>query len=165
MLILAQAQTRQEAVRLEPIPLRPVLDVVAATLRPTDGVMIDVDCPADLAALAQPDLLEQIVANLAGNAAKHAHDRRIVLAGRSLGRRAVEIEVSDSGQGIPPEERERVFDRFYSGDKESGESFGLGLAIVREATRALGGVVDLDSSSGLGTTVRVRLTAAEGPAS
>jgi signal transduction histidine kinase len=161
LLILARAQTRQEALRLEPIRLRLLLESVAATLTPSDGVVVDVDCPPDLAAFAQPDLLEQIVANLAGNAAKHASSGRIVLAARSVGRRAVEIEVSDSGPGIPREEQERVFDRFYSRDRDNAESFGLGLAIVREATRALGGVVDLESGSGSGTTVRVRLTAAE----
>jgi signal transduction histidine kinase len=160
MLVLARAQTRQEALRLEPVPLRPVLEAVAEGLIPNDGVVLTVDCPMNLGALAQRDLLEQIVANLAGNAVKHVREGKIVLSAKSVGRQAVQVEVSDTGPGLSASEQERVFDRFYSGDRTTGESFGLGLAIVREAARALGGVVELESAPSKGMTVRVRLSAA-----
>lgn len=160
LLVLARAQTRQEPVRLEPVELRPLLEEVASGLVPAPGVVVDVDCPPGLSALAQRELVEQIVSNIAGNAAKHVNEGQIVLGARPGDGRTVEIEVRDTGPGIAPDEQERVFDRFYSRDRSAGEGFGLGLAIVREATRAIGGVVELESAPSRGTTVRVKLAAA-----
>jgi signal transduction histidine kinase len=70
------------------------------------------------------------------------------------------IEVADTGPGIPLGERGRVFERFYrAGDREDG--FGLGLSIARNAVRALGGEIALDSQVGVGTIVRITLERAE----
>jgi signal transduction histidine kinase len=77
------------------------------------------------------------------------------LRGRGLPGNRVAIEVEDTGPGIDAERREAVFERFY------GEGFGLGLAIVRQAVRVLGGRVELDSEPGAGTVVRVVLPRAE----
>jgi signal transduction histidine kinase len=158
LLVLARAQSHRESVALEPVELLPLLESVVDGLAPPSGVAVEIDCAQGLDALAQRDLLEQIVANLAGNAVKHVHEGRIGLSAQQVGP-FVELAISDTGEGIEPADRELVFDRFYSRDRESGESFGLGLAIVREAVRALGGVVEIDSTLGVGTTVRVRLAA------
>jgi signal transduction histidine kinase len=160
LLILARAQSRQETVQLEAVELEPLLRTVADGLIPPAGVSVEVRCEEGLAALGQSDLLEQIVANLAGNAVKHVYEGEILLAAAAAGPH-VEIRVSDTGEGIDPGARTRIFDRFYSDDRESGESFGLGLAIVREAVRALGGVVEIQSAPAIGTTVVVRLAAAK----
>jgi signal transduction histidine kinase len=53
--------------------------------------------------------------------------------------------------------KRRIFDRFYRGDARDGEGFGLGMAIVNESVRALGGTVRVDSVPGVGTTVRITL--------
>ena len=70
---------------------------------------------------------------------------------------AVEMVVADTGIGIPPEHRDRVFERFYQVDSArsgtAGRGTGLGLAIVKHAVAALGGTVRLDSTVGKGTTV------------
>ena len=79
-----------------------------------------------------------------------------MLAGHAGSDGSVVLEVRDTGSGFPPDERERIFDRFYSSDGDQREGFGLGLAIVREAVRALGGVIDVDSTP-RGTVVRVTL--------
>src|SRR5215218_6393149 len=159
LLMLARAQTRAETLRLEPVELRPLLDQVAAGARGGADVMVRVVCPPGLAVAAQPELAEQIVSNLVDNAVKHTERGEIAVEARRA-RGGVTIEVSDTGSGIAPEEREAIFERFYRGSRD-GDGFGLGLAIVREAARALGGSVDLESRRGRGTTVRVRLPAAD----
>ncbi len=66
--------------------------------------------------------------------------------------------VSDTGPGIPPDERERVFDRFYRGRDSAVPGSGLGLAIVREVARLHGGSVVIgDGPDGRGTAVTLRL--------
>jgi signal transduction histidine kinase len=68
------------------------------------------------------------------------------------------IEVSDTGPGIAPDARGRVFDRFYSGQgRGARDGFGLGLAIARDAARAHGGSIEIDSRPGRGTTARIVL--------
>jgi signal transduction histidine kinase len=159
LLALARAQTREEPLRLEPVLLRPVLTEVANELEPADGVEVAVDAPPALAALAQRDLLVQVVGNLARNAVKHTAEGRVVLrAGASEGETVV-VEVADSGAGMDVHDQQRVFDRFYSGDDGHRHGFGLGLAIVREAVSALGGRVDIESTPGEGTRARVTLAA------
>ena len=103
--------------------------------------------PRTLSALGHRDLLEQVVANLAANAAKHTERRDRSCSPRAPpARTPVAIEVADTGPGISPPSSERVFDRFYRGGNGTATGFGLGLAIVREAVRALGGVVEIDSA-------------------
>jgi signal transduction histidine kinase len=160
LLALARTQTRQEALQLGPVSLRPVLEEAIEGIEPAAGVEVEVSCPERLAALGQRSLLEQVVANLAANAAKHTERGKIVLSAAEAGADSVQIEVSDTGPGIAPPDQERIFDRFYQSGDGREEGFGLGLAIVREAVRALGGVVEIESAPEHGTVVRVTLAAA-----
>lgn len=159
LLALARAQTRQETPRLEPVVLRSLLEDAAEEAERA-GVAVEVDAPADLAALAHEELIEQVVFNLVGNAIKHAAPTRIRLSARLLrDGSSVAVEVADDGRGIPLPLRERLFDRFYRG--EGDEGFGLGLAIVREAVRALGGTIEIEPGPDGGTTARVTLASAK----
>jgi signal transduction histidine kinase len=163
LLVLARAQTRQQALRLEAVELGPLLAEIGSELDPPDGVSVEISCPDGTAVLAEPDLIAQVLANLAWNAVKHTDTGRILLAARPSANGSVVIEVSDTGAGIPAAEQERIFDRFYTGD-ESRTGFGLGLPIVRDAVRALGGVVEIESEPGRGTTARVILAGASAEA-
>jgi len=156
LLVLTRAQTREEPIRLEPVELRPLLADVARYVQPRNGVRVDVRCPAGLSALAHRDLIEQVVSNLAVNAEKHTEVGLITL-GAARCREGVTVEVSDTGTGIHRNAQDRIFDRFYVANGESRDGFGLGLAIVREAVRALGGLIEIESSPGSGTTARVTL--------
>jgi K+-sensing histidine kinase KdpD len=81
----------------------------------------------------------------------------VALAAYSRGRRLV-LEVSDEGDGIPEKDLPYVFDRFYRARSADGtRGSGLGLAIVKGIAEAHGGVVDVKSEVGVGTTFRVEL--------
>jgi two-component system, NtrC family, sensor kinase len=71
---------------------------------------------------------------------------------------AVELEVADSGEGIEPEHRPRIFEPFYR-VSDTGAGFGLGLAIARQAVEAMQGEVSSAESSGAGTVFTIRLPA------
>ena len=122
LLVLARAQTGVERPRQEIVPVAALLSSVADGLAP--GRTVDVDCAADVAVLANRPLLEQALANLGQNAAKHSRGP-IVLAGERS-HDAVRIQVRDNGGGISESDRERIFDRFYRGEAPT-DGFGLGL--------------------------------------
>jgi PAS domain S-box-containing protein len=156
LLILARAQMGVEPPRDELVAVQPLLTEIASGLTLSSGVELVVDCSADLAVLTNRELVEQAVANLVENAAKQTSSGLIALsAGETDGER-VEISVTDTGRGIPAADRPRVFERFYRVDAD-GPGFGLGLAIVKEAVDALGGEIELDSTPGVGTVVRLRI--------
>ena len=159
LLVLARAQRGTEQVALAPVRVRPLLEEVAGGVEAPDGVSVQVSCPPGLEALADRDLLEQALANLAANAANHTEAGTIRLAASPAPPAGVAIDVSDTGPGIPAHARERLFDRFYRGDGRGDDRFGLGLAIARESARALGGDVRLEDAPGGGTLARVLLVA------
>lgn len=158
LLVLARVQVGGEAAPQTPIPLRPLLDEIALSLRPAKGIEVRVRCPDGLAACGTPELLAQAVANLGANAAKHTRHGRITLAAAARNARVV-IEVSDTGPGLPTGVEERVFERFFRGGTRDREGFGLGLAIVREAVAAMGGTIELGASSDGGTVATIELPA------
>jgi signal transduction histidine kinase/HAMP domain-containing protein len=158
MLTLARAHSGQEQPRVEAVELGPLLREVAAGLRPHAGVRVDVEVTGGLAVQANRDLLEQALRNLGENAAKHTAHGSVTL--RAYGdSTTITVEVEDSGPGISPEVQRHVFDRFYRGERDA-HGFGLGLAIVRESVRSLGGRIELDSSPGEGTVFRILLAPA-----
>lgn len=156
LLVLAHAQTREEAPRREIIPLAPMLDGIAEAIG--GGARVVVECADDLAVVANRVLLEQALANVGQNAVKHTTGAVVVTGKRIDGR--VEIRIRDEGPGIAAGDRERVFDRFYRAGGAAAGGFGLGLAIVAEAVKAIEGELELDSSPS-GTSVSIALPAAK----
>src|SRR5579864_6096449 len=156
LLTLARAHAGQERPRFDAVPLAALLQDLADGTRTGDGVVVAVECPPDLEANVNRDLLEQALRNLADNAVKHTPSGRIVLRAYAAGS-AVNVEVEDTGVGMSAETQQHVFDRFYRGQDCDAEGFGLGLAIVRQTVRTLGGHIELDSAPGEGTRVRIVL--------
>jgi two-component system OmpR family sensor kinase len=108
--------------------------------------------------------LAQVAHNLVRNALAHTPAGTSVRVSTGISGRMGFVEVADDGPGIPSEEADRVFDRFYQADRSrSGGGTGLGLAIVRAIAKALGGsaeVVDRGpsgSGSTAGATLRVKI--------
>jgi two-component system phosphate regulon sensor histidine kinase PhoR len=107
--------------------------------------------------------LRQVLSNLIDNAIKYGRpEGHVTIGGRPLDENRVELTVRDDGPGIPPEAKERVFERFYRVDKararEQGGT-GLGLAIVKNVMQAHGGEVRVESAPGAGTTFFLTLPA------
>ena len=131
------------------------------------GNTVVVDVPDDLpVVLADPGLLERVVANLVGNALRHCPPGTPPLVtGSSLGER-VELRVIDRGPGIPAADLDRVFTPFQRlGDTDNTTGVGLGLALSRGLTEAMGGTLTPEETPGGGLTLVVSLTAApQGPA-
>jgi two-component system sensor histidine kinase VicK len=157
LLVLARAQTREEAPNLAPVELQPLLEAIVEDVHPPDDVAVTVSCPEGLEVLAERDLVEQAISNLTANALQNTQRGRVEIAARQLPGGSVALEVTDTGNGIAPERQDRIFDRFYRPDGRDPRRFGLGLAIVRQAVAALGGRIELESAPGTGTTVRITL--------
>lgn len=159
LLTLARAQTRSEPVRLQPVAVAPLLRDLARSL--PSAVEVEVCCE-DVAVLAHQELLQQALENLATNALKHARDSALTLRAMHEDDGLVRIQVSDEGPGMTGLEVDRALDRFYRATGSNGEGFGLGLAIVQEIMRALGGSVSVSSAPQAGTTVSLVLQGPDG---
>jgi two-component system sensor histidine kinase KdpD len=121
-----------------------------------------VDVPDDLPEVwADPGLLERVIANLVGNAVRFTPPGTApVVTGSSLGDR-VELRVIDRGPGIAPTELDRVFAPFQRlGDTDNTTGVGLGLALSRGLTEAMGGTLMPEETPGGGLTMVVSLTSA-----
>jgi len=104
-------------------------------------------------------LIRRVLMNLCDNALKYTRNGTIELRLR-CSERAVELLVNDTGLGIPGEDLPHIFDRFYRVDKSRASSAGgsgLGLAICKWIVAAHGGRIELESTVGVGTKVRVLL--------
>jgi two-component system phosphate regulon sensor histidine kinase PhoR len=117
-----------------------------------------------LYSLSNPEAIRQIVDNLIDNAIKYTPEGGAVKVGLAERNGKIECVVSDSGVGIPEEEQERVFERFYRVDKARSREVGgtgLGLSIVKHLARAIGAGLKLESALGHGTTFTLVLHPAE----
>ncbi|MGW2745498.1 ATP-binding protein [Streptomyces sp. NPDC001450] len=110
------------------------------------------------AVLADPPLLERVIANLAGNAARHTPPGRKVLVHASALAGRVELRVVDQGPGLPQAGRERLFEPFQRlGDTDNTTGLGLGLALARGLTEAMNGTLSPEDTPGGGLTMVVSL--------
>ena len=101
--MLARAQTREEAPKLAPVELQPLLEAIAEDVQPPKEVAVTVSCPSGLEVLAERDLVEQAVSNLAANALQNTERGKVEIVARELPGGSVALEVTDTGNGIAPE--------------------------------------------------------------
>ena len=136
--------------------------VIFACANPTPEIFPEDAKAGGAAVIATEGELHQIIYNLGENAIKYNHRGGFVRIRAESGEDATVITVEDNGIGIPPEDLPNVFKRFYRVDKarsrESGGT-GLGLAIVKHIVARHGARLELESSPGQGTTVRVLFAA------
>jgi two-component system sensor histidine kinase GlrK len=146
LLLLGEADFRRLTLNLARVALAPLLQQVREDQRlAAQAKRLQIEIAADARAneiRADPDKVRVIVDNLLSNAIKHAPAGSTIELFARPERDAVTIGVRDEGRGIPPHDRERVFDPYYQGAASGAGSVkgsGVGLAIVREYAAAHGG--------------------------
>lgn len=142
-------------------PVAPARVIDDSLLRFSAGAIERDIAPALPLILADPVALQRAIQNLVDNALKYAGDWVRVSATASAG--GVEIRVADRGPGIPPAERDRIFDPFFRGDraiKDQVHGTGLGLNLVKRIIEAHGGSIAVVSEPGQGSEFVVRIPAA-----
>jgi two-component system, OmpR family, sensor kinase len=158
LLLLARADANRQQPR-EPTDVGQVLVEVAAELGPVAGghrLTVDAD-PAVVAGAR--DELYRMTLNLVENAIRHTPEGTRIRATVAPENGDVVLTVQDDGPGVPPELRDRIFERFVRGTGDRGSSSGLGLSIVRAVAEAHGGSVVLEDTR-RGALFVVRLPAA-----
>ncbi len=151
---------------LERVPLGELVGETVEAMRvqaEAKGIAVVANVPDALApARANPEKLQRVLFNLIQNAIRHTPaDGSVVVRAEPVADR-IEVEVADTGDGIAPEERERVFTAFYRGGADAARTSGgagLGLAVSRAIVEAHGGQIWLADAS-VGTRVRFSLPAA-----
>jgi two-component system, OmpR family, sensor kinase len=166
MLLLARLD-QQRPIEQRPVDLLTLAaDAVqdARIIAPDRKITLDVGSGAAFLVLGDEVRLRQVISNLMSNALTHTPDGTPVtvrlLAGPAQPVPSVVLEVADQGPGLPADQAERVFERFYRADQartRKAGGTGLGLAIVAALVAAHGGTVTLDTAPGRGATFRVTL--------
>ena len=165
LLDMSRLQAGVLGVHSVPLALEEIIPRVLDDLGP-QGRLIRVSLPDDLPeVLADPPLLERILANLATNAVRYSTAGEHVLLTASGHNNRVDLRIADRGPGIPPAERDRVFQPFQRlGDRDNHTGIGLGLALARGLTEAMNGTLVPDDTPGGGLTMILTLPAAVTPA-
>ena len=148
---------RPDELRLQPVGLAELVSDVATTAAPEAerfNVTMKVECPQDSPRInADPGMLRQALLNLALNACQAMPEGGTLrMSCRAAPRRRVEIDVEDTGMGIPPENLNRIFDLYFT-TKEKGS--GIGLSMVYRIVQLHDGEVEVQSTPGHGTTFKL----------
>ncbi|MCP4164983.1 MAG: HAMP domain-containing protein [Chloroflexi bacterium] len=161
LLLLAQADADMVLSR-ERVELDTILLEVYRQAKRRSGNSIDLRLLHEDQAIVMGDAdrLRQMLVNLINNAIQYTPKGGSVDLSLSSAGISTEIIISDTGQGIPPEDLPHIFDRFYRADKARSRAVGgtgLGLSIVKWVVDAHGGDISVESTEGEGTTFRVQL--------
>jgi two-component system sensor histidine kinase KdpD len=152
LLDLSRIQTGAVRPRLEPVSLDEVLQRALRGM-PEHAVTDETDDTVPLL-LTDAGLLERAVANLVENAVRHCPDRPVRLCAGVVPGDAVQLRIVDRGPGVPEADRQRMFEPFQRlGDVPQGSGVGLGLAVARGLSEAVGATLEADDTPGGGLTM------------
>jgi K+-sensing histidine kinase KdpD len=149
-----------------PVCVRPadLGDIIASSLDDLDphARVVRVDIPFDLPqVMTDPAVMERVIANLAGNALRYSPAGSPLALRASVVASRVQLRVIDRGPGIPEADRDRAFLPFQRlGDTSKTTGVGLGLAVARDMTQAMGGTLEAEETPGGGLTMAISLPAA-----
>lgn len=162
LLELARIQSGRLEMMRSTIDIQRILETVGRSLQikaQQKSVTLHVDIPRLPHIAGDGDRLAQVFTNLTDNAIKHTASHGEVWLRAETNNTGIQIEVEDTGEGIPAEDISRIFERFYQVDKSRAkrQGTGLGLAISKEIVDAHGGRITVESEVNRGTTFTVWL--------
>jgi signal transduction histidine kinase len=144
--------------KLNILPLLNKVDELYRSVAEDKSIALHTSCPEDLWLAADRNRILQVMANLLDNAIKYTPSGGTVNVSASPRDGEVVLAVQDTGIGISPEEINRVWDRFYRGDKSRAHrGLGLGLSLVKAVVQAHRGTVEVMSEPGIGSQFTVCL--------
>jgi two-component system phosphate regulon sensor histidine kinase PhoR len=157
VLELSRIESGQVPLELKAVPAASLLISATERMRAQAeraGLALRMGADQDMTEVrADPPRLEQVLVNLIHNAVKFTRPGGQVVLAAQAESDFVRFSVSDTGAGIPAEELERIFERFYKADRaRSGGGTGLGLSISRHLVEAHGGRIWAESTEGQGST-------------
>lgn len=162
-LLLAEAEAGNLALSRAPVDVSLIVSDAFDSLGPgavSKSLLMERELEPDLIIDGDAARLGQVVDNLLSNAVKYTPENGAVTVRTERADGEAVIEVSDTGLGIPEDELPNLFGRFYrttAAQESAIPGTGLGLAITRALVTSHGGVIEVDSEVGVGSTFRVRL--------
>lgn len=167
LLDLAKIQAGQMQMRRQAVEIDRLLQTVGESLSlkaVQKNIAFHVEISRLIRIAGDGDRLAQVFTNLLDNAIKHTDAGGQVWFRAEMQGDGIMITVQDSGEGIPPEDLSRIFERFYQVDKSRNrdaqqQGAGLGLAITYEIIKAHGGQITVESQVGVGTRFNIWLPA------
>lgn len=157
-----QVDWRDKEVRPVPLLMQAAV-AVSGLLAAKPGVVLELDLAEGLPDLyLDPDRFQRAVVNVLDNAIKFTEAGTVRLTARAMGSEAVQLRVQDTGRGIAPELRERIFESFFQDappaeDQAKPRGAGLGLTIARHIVEHYGGRIRVESEPGRGSTFCIEL--------
>lgn len=156
----SELKTRDVSESFDDIDLSAVIEKVCenySNLSRQRGETVEVQTEKNIIVHGSAQRIERAVYNLIDNAFRHADDKTVTVRLSKNGENA-RIEVIDRGRGIPKEECEHIFDRYYTFRKRGGRGVsGLGLAIVKQTAQMHGGTCFIESTEGKGSTFGIEM--------
>jgi two-component system phosphate regulon sensor histidine kinase PhoR len=158
-------------IRMVDIPLSSVihsaLEVLESQIEEKKITLVNTVAP-DLRVLADPDQLRRVLSNVVHNAIKFTQSGGEIQLSAEVADKMVTVSICDNGPGIPPNDRTRVFERFYQVDsprtgspRHNGRGTGLGLAIAKHIVEAHGGKIWAEGNIPTGTNIQFSIPLSE----
>ncbi len=160
LLDLARADSGRMHFQLESVILNDLIEEVVGMTKQYSNHQINIELPHQLVQVkADANRLKQVLLNLIDNAVKYSDEEQAINIKVQQQQQQTIIQVCDRGMGIPLQQQNRIFERFYRVDEARNRSggTGLGLSIVKTLVEGMGGSISVRSQIGEGTTFAVKL--------
>jgi signal transduction histidine kinase len=164
VMMLATLDAGADRLAITEFDLSEIAKGCATVIRPiaiANHLTFEADIPYPLRIRSDPNKVREVLINLLHNSVEYNRPGGTIrLSVRPSSRGTVQVEVADTGIGMTPEVKSRIFERFYRADASrhaAGAHAGLGLSIVKEYVRQLQGQIHVDSEVGVGSTFRLTL--------
>ena len=160
---LSRVQTKDVLGKAHPVDIADIVEDAAercAILAESKDITVTVNANPGVLVVGDPELLTVAIKNLVDNAIKYSDDGKHVGVGVTTSKNTVSIAVADVGHGIPKDEQNRIFERFYRVDSSRSRQTGgtgLGLALVKHIVFSHGGEITLFWQKNVGSTFTVSL--------